>query len=54
MGLLDSDSVFEILQVLGNRDMGASESGEEEPRFLYAERLKKEGIAGKRIRYEGV
>ncbi|KAI0566736.1 hypothetical protein FGB62_6g318 [Gracilaria domingensis] len=51
MGLLDAASVFQIFQVLRNRDMSGPSNGSDEPKFLYAERLKKEGPEGKRIRY---
>eukprot|EP00178_Gracilaria_changii_P020878 TRINITY_DN612_c0_g1_i3.p1 TRINITY_DN612_c0_g1~~TRINITY_DN612_c0_g1_i3.p1 ORF type:complete len:323 (-),score=55.30 TRINITY_DN612_c0_g1_i3:1442-2410(-) len=51
MGLLDATSVFDIFQVLRNRDLSGPSDGSDEPTFLYAERLKSEGPRGKRIRY---
>ncbi|CAN8061398.1 unnamed protein product [Agarophyton chilense] len=51
MGLLDADGVFDICRVLRNRDMSGPSDGSDEPKFLYGERLLKEGPEGKRIRY---
>lgn len=52
MGVLDADSVFEIMQVLRNQDMSGASDGRDEPRFLYAERLRLDGSDGKRVRYQ--
>lgn len=40
-GLVDADAIFDILKVLENRDV-EQRPGEEEPRFLFAERFVKQ------------
>lgn len=52
IGVLDADSVFEIMQQLRKQDSSAAPDGPDEPRFLYGERLKLDGADGKRFCYQ--